>query len=136
MDVVRSIADKVAVMEAGRVVEHGSVYEVFSRPRTAVAQRFVSTSLRNTPDQVEAEDLLAHEGRLFTITLAEDSGFFAAAAAGREEGMLINIVHGGVTTLQRQSFGRMTVRVTGPDAAVEKFRDTLSRTTDIQEITR
>ncbi|GAB3703663.1 methionine ABC transporter ATP-binding protein [Corynebacterium nasicanis] len=136
MDVVRAIADKVAVMEAGKVVEYGSVYEVFSAPQTKVAQRFVSTSLRNTPDLVEAEDLLAHDGRLFTIDLTEDSGFFTAAATAREDGLGISIVHGGVTTLQRQSFGKMTVRLTGPDAAIDKFRDTLSRTTDIEEITR
>ncbi|RSZ64211.1 methionine ABC transporter ATP-binding protein [Corynebacterium hylobatis] len=136
MDVVRSIADKVAVMEAGQVVEYGSVYEVFSTPRTNVAKRFVSSSLRNTPDLVEAEDLLAYDGRLFTINLTEDSGFFPAAAAAREDGLRISIVHGGVTTLQRQSFGKMTVRLNGPDEAIERFRTALERTTDIQEITR
>ena len=41
-----------------------------------------------------------------------------------------------MTTLQRQSFGKVTVRLTGPDAAIENFRTTLSRTTDIQEVTR
>lgn len=136
MEVVRSIADKVAVMEAGKVVEYGSVYEVFSDPKTAVASRFVATALRNTPDQVEAEDLLAHEGRLFTVDLTEESGFFAAAAQAREAGASISIVHGGVTTLQKQSFGKMTVRLNGPEETVEAFRATLARTTDIQEITR
>ncbi|AGF71628.1 methionine ABC transporter ATP-binding protein [Corynebacterium halotolerans] len=136
MEVVRSIADKVAVMEAGKVVEYGSIYDVFSHPQTPVAQRFVATALRNTPDQVEAEDLLVHEGRLFTINLTEDSGFFAAAAALRETGASISIVHGGVTTLQQQSFGKMTVRLNGPQQAIEDFRSTLSQTTDIQEITR
>ncbi|QGU06514.1 Methionine import ATP-binding protein MetN 2 [Corynebacterium occultum] len=136
MEVVRSIADKVAVMEAGRVVEYGSVYEVFSAPKTTVAQRFVATALRNTPDMVETDDLLAHEGRLFTVELSEDSGFFGAAAAAREGGVKINIVHGGVTTLQQQSFGKMTVRLNGPDTAIEQFYQTLAVTTDIKEIIR
>ncbi|MGD7002778.1 methionine ABC transporter ATP-binding protein [Corynebacterium halotolerans] len=136
MEVVRSIADKVAVMEAGQVVEYGSIYDVFSHPQTPVAQRFVATALRNTPDQVEAGDLLAHDGRLFTVDLTEESGFFAAAAVLREAGASINIVHGGVTTLQQQSFGKMTVRLNGPHQAIENFRATLSQTTDIQEITR
>ncbi|MHA2788143.1 methionine ABC transporter ATP-binding protein [Corynebacterium sp. S7] len=136
MDVVRSIADKVAVMEEGRIVEYGSVYEVFSNPQTHVAQRFVSSSLRNTPDLVEAEDLLAHEGRLFTIDLTEDSGFFEASATLREHGGTISIVHGGVTTLQQHSFGKMTVRLGGDDAAVQQFYASLQKTTDIQEIVR
>ncbi|MDN5901762.1 NIL domain-containing protein, partial [Corynebacterium casei] len=136
MEVVRSIADKVAVMENGVVVEQGSIYEVFSNPQTSVAQSFVATSLRNTPDQVEADDLLAYDGRLFTIELAEDSGFFGAAADARNAGINISIVHGGVTTLQKHSFGKMTVRLNGSDAAIQQFYDTLNATTDIQEITR
>ncbi len=135
MDVVRSIADKVAVMEAGRVVEHGSVYDVFSNPRTAVAQRFVASSLRNTPDQLEAEDLKAHPGRLFTINLTENSGFFDAISEIKDI-VSVNIVHGGVTTLQQQSFGKVTVRLDGDDAAIDAFRERLSRTTDIEELTR
>ncbi|MFP7364957.1 methionine ABC transporter ATP-binding protein [Corynebacterium callunae] len=136
MEVVRSIADKVAVMEQGKVVEYGSVYEVFSNPQTNVAQRFVATALRNTPDNVEAEDLLSHEGRLFTIDLTEDSGFFKASAIAAENGATINIVHGGVTTLQRHSFGKMTVRLGGNPQAIEEFYQSLQHTTTIKEITR
>ncbi|WP_257182950.1 methionine ABC transporter ATP-binding protein [Corynebacterium cystitidis] len=136
MDVIRSIADKVAVMENGRVVEYGSVYEVFSAPQTRVAQRFVASSLRNTPDQVETASLQADGGRLFTIDLTEDSGFFDAASALKANGGSISIVHGGVTTLQEHSFGKMTVRVGGPNAAVENFYTTLKKSTDIEEIVR
>ena len=133
---VRSIANKVAVMEEGRVVEYGSTYEVFSNPKTSVAKRFVATSLRNTPDGIESEDLLAHAGRLFTIDLTENSGFFAAAAAAREAGASISIVHGAVTTLQRHSFGKVTVRMTGSEAAIEGFYQQLNRSTEIKEIQR
>lgn len=136
MDVVRSIADKVAVMEAGKVVEFGSVYEVFSNPQTAVAQRFVATSLRNTPDMVEADDLLNRPGRIFTINLTEETGFFAAAAEAAPAGVNINIVHGGVTTLQHHSFGKVTVQLTGPAEAIEKFYQSVSATAEVQEIKR
>ena len=136
MDVVRSIADKVAVMENGRVIESGSVYEVFSQPKTAVAEEFVATSLRNTPDVVEADDLLAHEGRLFTINLTEKSGFFDAAGQLAERGVDIAVVHGGLTTLQKHSFGKLTVRLNGPADAIEEFYARMQRTTDIEEIQR
>ena len=136
MDVVRSIADKVAVMEGGHVIESGSVYEVFSNPQTKVAEKFVATSLRNTPDVVEADDLLAHEGRLFTINLTEKSGFFDAAGKLADEGVSIAVVHGGITTLQKHSFGKITVRLNGPDAAIEDFYAHMQRTTEIEEIQR
>lgn len=136
MEVVRSIADKVAVMENGRVVEHSSVYQVFSNPQTAVAAKFVATSLRNEPDVVETDDLLAHEGRLFTITLTEESGFFSAAAKLKDAGVSIAVVHGGITTLQQHSFGKLTVRLSGNDAAIAEFYRALSATTQIEEIER
>ena len=136
MEVVRSIADKVAVMENGRVVEQGSVYEVFSNPQTSVAAKFVATSLRNEPDVVETDDLLAHEGRLFTINLTEESGFFTAAARLKEAGVSIAVVHGGITTLQQHSFGKLTVRLNGDNNAIEEFYRTLSTTTQIEEIAR
>ena len=136
MEVVRSIADKVAVMENGRVVEQGSVYEVFSNPQTSVAAKFVATSLRNEPDVVETDDLLAHEGRLFTINLTEESGFFTAAARLKEAGVSIAVVHGGITTLQQHSFGKLTVRLSGDNNAIEEFYRTLATTTQIEEIER
>lgn len=136
MEVVRSIADKVAVMENGHVVEKGSVYQVFSNPQTAVAAKFVATSLRNEPDVVETDDLLAHEGRLFTINLTEESGFFGAAAKLKDAGVSIAVVHGGITTLQQHSFGKLTVRLSGDDAAIEEFYRALSATTQIEEIER
>lgn len=134
MDVVRSIADKVVVMENGRVVEQGSVFEVFSNPQTAVARRFVATSLRNEPDNVESDDLRGKPGRLFTVKLTEKSGFFTATGQARESGVSINIVHGGVTTLQGNSFGKVTVRLTGDDAVIDEFYRYLTQTTEIQEI--
>ena len=136
MEVVRSIADKVAVMENGRVVEQGSVYEVFSNPQTSVAAKFVATSLRNEPDVVETDDLLAHEGRLFTINLTEESGFFTAAARLKEAGVSIAVVHGGITTLQKHSFGKLTVRLNLSLIHISEPTRLGSTTTQIEEIAR
>ena len=136
MDVIRSIADNVAVMENGRVVEYGSVYDVFADPQTEVAKRFAATSLRNRPDEVERAQLLSKPGRLFTVDLTEDSGFFGAAEAARARGVVVEPVHAGITTLQERSFGKMTVRLNGDNAAINEFLSTLQRTTEIEEITR
>ena len=136
MDVIRAIADKVAVMEDGKVVEYGSVYDVFANPQTAVAQRFAATSLRNRPDEVETRELLAKPGRLFTVDLTEDSGFFGAAEQARERGVAVEPVHAGIATLQERSFGKMTVRLNGDNNVIDEFLATLQRNTEIEEITR
>ena len=116
--------------------EYGSVYDVFANPQTAVAQRFAATSLRNRPDEVETQELLAKPGRLFTVDLTEDSGFFGAAEQARKRGVAVEPVHAGIATLQERSFGKMTVRLNGDNNAIDEFLATLQRNTEIEEITR
>ena len=44
MAVIKAIADRVAVMEEGRVVEEGSVYDIFSDPQAAITRKFIASS--------------------------------------------------------------------------------------------
>lgn len=44
MAVVKEIADHVAVMENGKVVEEGEVYDLFATPRQVITKRFVGSS--------------------------------------------------------------------------------------------
>ncbi|KMK51659.1 DL-methionine transporter ATP-binding subunit [[Actinobacillus] muris] len=44
MDVVKRICDRVAVIDKGRLVESGSVSEIFSNPKTELAQRFIQST--------------------------------------------------------------------------------------------
>ena len=51
LNLVRRFADRVAVMEAGDIVEQGSVAEVFARPRHAYTRRLIdSRPVRNVVD--------------------------------------------------------------------------------------
>lgn len=43
MNVVQQVANRVAVMSAGRVVERGDVCNVFAAPQPAVTKRFIDT---------------------------------------------------------------------------------------------
>ena len=56
--------------------------------------------------------------------------------AQEEAGVSIAVVHGGITTLQQHSFGKLTVRLSGDNNAIEEFYRTLSTTTQIEEIAR
>ena len=49
MDVIQSIATKVAVMDGGRVIEHGDVFDVFSNPQNPSSQRFVVDGRQGHP---------------------------------------------------------------------------------------
>ena len=87
---------------------------------------------------VEAEALQSEHGRLFTVTMAEGIGFFDAVSKLSAAGVTVNIVHGGVTTLQNHSFGRLTLRLTAHDAAgeqaIEEFHSHMQSSTEIEEI--
>ncbi|MDG5129789.1 methionine ABC transporter ATP-binding protein [Staphylococcus aureus] len=49
MRVIKDICNRVAVMEKGQVVETGTVKEVFSHPKTTIAQNFVYTVIQTEP---------------------------------------------------------------------------------------
>src|SRR5699024_12597749 len=67
MEVVTQVADRVAVMDSGKIVEQGSTYEVFTAPKTGTAERFVRTVVRALPQGEELAALrAAHQGRIFT----------------------------------------------------------------------
>ncbi|ERG63560.1 ABC transporter [Agrococcus pavilionensis RW1] len=120
MEVITRIADRVAVMEAGRVVEVGTTYDVFTRPSTPVAKRFVQTVVRALPQGDELEQLRAkHEGRLFTISFTDEGAsearvFSALAKAGID----FNLVHGGVDDIQGRVYGLLTIAVRGDADAI------------------
>jgi len=46
MNVVKAICDEVAVISEGKLIEQGSVSDIFSHPKTALAQEFISSSLK------------------------------------------------------------------------------------------
>ncbi|MBX9818998.1 MAG: ABC transporter ATP-binding protein, partial [Burkholderiaceae bacterium] len=60
LNLVRQFADRVAVMESGHIVEHGTVADVFTQPQHAYTRRLLdSRPSRNVlPAQADAEVLL------------------------------------------------------------------------------
>ena len=58
MAVVKEICHRVAVMDGGRVVEEGTVYDVFSSPREEVTRSFIATTsnLSKVEELIEAND--------------------------------------------------------------------------------
>ncbi|WP_124728453.1 ATP-binding cassette domain-containing protein [Staphylospora marina] len=65
MSVVRAICNRMAVMEAGRVVETGSVRDIFKRPSHPLTRRFLETSEENGNRESSGE------GTLTRVALAE-----------------------------------------------------------------
>ncbi|WP_346875294.1 methionine ABC transporter ATP-binding protein [Rothia sp. (in: high G+C Gram-positive bacteria)] len=136
MDVVSTIADRVAVMENGRVVETGNVYDVFSNPQTEVARRFVGTTVKSLPVGDEAADLKArHKGYLINIEITEgNNGIGKVLSYLGSRNVSFNIVQGGLETLQGKSYGNLTLELLGDVTSLDAVVAELKTVTRVQEV--
>ncbi|MDH6544233.1 ATP-binding cassette domain-containing protein [Streptomyces sp. SPB4] len=121
MEVVRTLCDRVAVMEDGRVVESGEVYEVFARPAHPTTAAFVRSALHGEPDGPLLERLRArHPGRLVTVPVVDGAPVLdGLSPLLRENGVDFTLVHGGVAEVHGRPLGSVTLALRGRDAAVE-----------------
>jgi len=136
MEVVRSIADRVAVLDSGQVIESGSVFELFSDPKTVTAQRFVGTVLRNHPEAGDIERLRGkHAGRIVSARIHDDGrlGAVLSDAVGRHD-VRFEIVYGGISALQGRSFGSLTLELIGADSGVDALIAELRQVTEVEEV--
>ncbi|TQM32006.1 methionine ABC transporter ATP-binding protein [Nocardia bhagyanarayanae] len=128
MDVIRAVADRVAVLAEGRIVELAETFEVFAAPRATPTKSFVGTVLHNRPDAGELARLRErHGGTLVTVDVDDERGLGAALAGAAHADVRFEVVYGGVSTLQDKTFGSVTLALHGPDDAVAKVIDELER---------
>ncbi len=112
MDVVRSIAGRVAVIDQGQIVEEGRVADVFARPVHAVTKSLLHGVRPQLPDFLSAR--LSPQGSgpaLFSVDVTgEDAGLDFAARFADALGTTVTLVHGGVDHIQDQPVGRFFFR--------------------------
>jgi len=134
MEVVRFLAHRVAVMEAGRIAESGDTYDVFSDPRHPATRRFVSTLVEKGPPPRAMERLRArHPGRMVTLSFRDEEVSPADVfSVFIERGVAFELVHGGVEDVRGRTFGHLTFSLGGDHAAVE---DAVQRVAALVELT-
>lgn len=144
MDVVQRIADRVAVMSGGRIVEEGGVYDVFAAPRESVTKRFIGTVMSGIPDESHIERLhrewphrvvtvlirqrdthVAHDGRVVT-----SSGQNISALIARY-GIASNLLFGGIDTVQGVAIGSMTYEFVAEEPRLAEFLRELRANSDV-----
>lgn len=109
MEVVRQVCDRVAVLHAGRVVEAGSVADVFLRPLAAETRALIDE------DGVDAQPL-AFDGPVARLTLRGDAVLQPVLTRiARETGTDFVILDGRIGRLREASFGQLTLGLSGGD---------------------
>lgn len=138
MDVIQTIATKVAVMENGRVIEQGDVFDVFSAPQNPASQRFVGTVVKGIPSPAELGVLRErHRGRLVTFSFRDgDSSqaqvFLDLAAAGLD----FELVYGGINDIRGRAFGHLTLAIRCDEKAVDSALAAIGERVEVTEIAR
>lgn len=111
MNVAKEICDKVAVIEKGRIIESGSVFDVFSAPETETAKSFVKSAIdHEIPESIQKLNL-KHLYQLQFV--GESSGKPFLSQVSKRYDVEVNILHGTITELQGIPFGSMTVELQG-----------------------
>ena len=125
MDVVRRVCDRVAVLDAGRIVEHGAVADVFLHPRHATTRRFVNEAL---PEEAAGEHLLYQQvpGRMLRLSFRGEATWSPTLGrVTRETGVDFNILAGRVDRIKDLPYGQLTLAMQGDnvDAALRALRE-------------
>ncbi|NMX57075.1 methionine ABC transporter ATP-binding protein [Pseudomonas sp. WS 5146] len=126
MAVIRDICDRVVVLEHGRIVEQGPVWQVFGNPQHEVSQTLLAPLQHGLPDelqsrlQAEPASTAAVVLRLqFTGSAADEPDLAAlfAALGGR-----VRLLQGGVERIQGHALGQLLLAVNGSPHNAEELR--------------
>lgn len=121
MQVIKQIADRVAVIDAGRIVESGPVLDVFTRPAHPTTRSLIEEIVpQELPESVLARIRqllgpgLTGEGQLLRLAFAgADADRPLLTELIRHFGLDVSIVHGQVDEVQGQPFGTLAVLARG-----------------------
>ena len=117
MDVVKFICDRAAVMEHGRVVEEGTILDIFANPKAPVTKGFIdsASNVDDLYDMLEdAEGRGVTHGTVYLLT-------YAGASAGKplmteifkQFGVSANIIFGNIEILKGTPLGKLAVTLEG-----------------------
>ncbi|GAA2949178.1 methionine ABC transporter ATP-binding protein [Microbacterium luteolum] len=136
MDVIQTIATKVAVMERGRVIEQGDVFDVFSAPQNPASQRFVGTVVKGIPSPAELAVLRErHQGRIVTFSFRDgDSSQAQVFLDLANAGLDFELVFGGINDIRGRAFGHLTLAIRGDGAAIDRALAGIGERVEVTEI--
>lgn len=119
MEAVKRICQEVAVMEAGKIIETGSVFQLFTHPQAHLTQEFVATAspvgqaLQTVQQQPIVQQLTANQWlvQLQYVGASTDQPLLTQLYAQFK--VSANILFGNVEILQGTSIGNLVVVLSG-----------------------
>ncbi|HTO33615.1 MAG TPA: ATP-binding cassette domain-containing protein [Pararhizobium sp.] len=116
MEVVRTIADRVAVIDGGRIIEEGAVWSVFSDPQNDTTKSLLNTIRPRLPEHIAQRLSQTPVGEaVLSVDLAgpeANTPLFADLSAHLPNSF--RLIHGGIDHIQEQPVARFFIGVTDP----------------------
>lgn len=112
MDVIRTVCDRVAVIDAGAIVESGDVLEVFLHPKHSVTQSLLTESGIET--EAWRDHIHSGVGRVVRLSFrGETIAQPLLSQVSREFGVDFSILQGTVGHIKAMPYGQLVVALSG-----------------------
>ncbi|MFJ8257428.1 methionine ABC transporter ATP-binding protein [Peribacillus asahii] len=132
MEVVKELCHRVAVMQDGRVIEEGDVYDVFAQPKQALTRQFIESVLDfELPSHLITESKgsivkIQFEGQLASEAILSD--------LLQEHPVKANILHGKIEYIQNIPLGILIIELTGDINDIQAALDYINKRTSYAEV--
>ena len=126
MHVIRKICHRVAVMEDGKIVEKGSVLEVFKNPQQPITKRFVQqvTEPEKTKETIEHLLGVYSSGQVVQLSfVGEGAEQPLITNLIRNFSITVNILQGKISQTQNGSYGTLLIHIDGEESEIAKAID-------------
>lgn len=123
MGVIRDICDKVAVLDEGKIVEYGPVFDVFSQPKEEITHNFVRSVMQDDIPQsiYNLIETKSNRQKVFrVIFVGESASNPLLSQITKQFAVEVNVLFGNITELQGQPFGHLIVSLDGSEAEIKK----------------
>ena len=128
MEVVKRICDQVAVIDKGHLIEQGTVSEIFSNPKTELAQEFISSTFHITLPEEYLENLsdTPKHAKSYPIIKFEFTGRSVDAPllsqASKKFGVELSILTSQIDYAGGVKFGFTIAEVEGDEDAITQAK--------------
>ena len=128
MEVVKRICDQVAVIDKGRLIEQGTVSEIFSNPKTELAQEYISSTFHITLPEEYLENLsdTPKHAKSYPIIKFEFTGRSVDAPllsqASKKFGVELSILTSQIDYAGGVKFGFTIAEVEGDEDAITQAK--------------
>lgn len=120
MEVVKDLCHGVAIMQDGRIIEEGAVYDIFANPIQPLTKEFIQTTLEFKLPQKLLEKL-DPAGKVVKVLFRDEAAEKAIIADMlKASGIHANILHGKIEYIGEKPLGTFIMEVTGDAAGIDK----------------